>query len=154
MDRSGLSMRVIDSDKEGQWFTWDHSPQYQVYIEPLIAYIPRVPRCLSHHWNWDPPPPLPQASVLPAETKGGGRGGFQFQRLERKLSTLSTLHRATAKRANLILQSVLLHDLSNRIKRDSKKRFAIWVSCCCANYFPLFQGPLFISRQKFAEFLF
>ena len=28
--RSGLSMRMIESDKDGQWFTWDHSPQYQV----------------------------------------------------------------------------------------------------------------------------
>jgi hypothetical protein len=35
------------------------------------TYIPRVPHCLSPRWNWDPPPPLPQASVLPSGAKGG-----------------------------------------------------------------------------------
>ncbi len=41
-------------------------------------YIPRVTQCLSvpSRWNWDPPPPLPQASVPspPAPRTKGGRG--------------------------------------------------------------------------------
>jgi len=36
--RTGLSMRTIDCDKDGSWFTWDHSPQYQsVQLEFLSA---------------------------------------------------------------------------------------------------------------------
>jgi hypothetical protein len=33
--------------------------------------IRRVPVCRSPRRNWVPPPPLPQASVLPPWTKGG-----------------------------------------------------------------------------------
>ncbi len=36
------------------------------------TYIPRVPQFLSLRPNWDPPPPLPQASVYLIRTKGGG----------------------------------------------------------------------------------
>ncbi len=67
----------------------------------LYSYIPRVPQCLSPRRNWDPPPPspLPQASVYPYETEGGGKhspagegvGEFQCGWLEKKPSTLSTL---------------------------------------------------------------
>jgi len=36
--RAGLSMRTMEKDGEGQWFTWDHSPQYQaVQLEFLQA---------------------------------------------------------------------------------------------------------------------
>ncbi len=34
------------------------------------TYIPRVQQCLSPLPNWDPPPPLPQASVSPPNPKG------------------------------------------------------------------------------------
>ncbi len=33
--------------------------------------IPRVPQCLSPRRKWDPPPPLPQASLYPPEPKVG-----------------------------------------------------------------------------------
>ncbi len=39
-------------------------------------YIPRAPQCLSPRWNWDTPPPLPQARVyppFPPYQKGGTR---------------------------------------------------------------------------------
>ncbi len=46
------------------------------------TYISRVPQCLSPRPNWDPPPPLPPASVSPLESGGetlacgwGGGGG-------------------------------------------------------------------------------
>ncbi len=66
---------------------------------PQSTDIPRVPQCLSPRPNWDPPPPLPQASVSPGTKGGGGTlpcewgggGGGQFGRLEKKSSTLSTL---------------------------------------------------------------
>jgi len=36
--RTGLSMRTLDKDADGQWFTWDHSPEYQgVQMEFLKA---------------------------------------------------------------------------------------------------------------------
>jgi hypothetical protein len=36
--RTGLSMRSLESDEEGNWFTWDHSPQYQaIQLEFLTA---------------------------------------------------------------------------------------------------------------------
>ncbi len=37
---------------------------------PQSTYMPRVPQCMSPRPNWDPPTPLPQAS-LPPGTKGG-----------------------------------------------------------------------------------
>ncbi len=38
----------------------------------ILARITRVPQCLSPRRSWDPPPPLPQASVYPSESMGGG----------------------------------------------------------------------------------
>jgi len=36
--KTGVSMRTIESEEEGTWFTWDHSPQYQaVQMEFLTA---------------------------------------------------------------------------------------------------------------------
>jgi hypothetical protein len=81
-----------------------------IYIDapllPQSTFTPRVQQCLSPRPNWDPPPPLPQASVFPSGTKGGkgrpvGEGGgvpigrleklHQFGRLEKLHSILSTL---------------------------------------------------------------
>ncbi len=61
--------------------------------------IPSVPQCLSPRPNWVRPPSLPQASVSSPGAKGGGGtlacgwwgGRTQFERLERKPGTLSTL---------------------------------------------------------------
>lgn len=39
LSRSGLSMRVIESEKEGQWFTWDHSPQYQAVQMQFLSAV-------------------------------------------------------------------------------------------------------------------
>ncbi len=65
------------------------------------VHVLRVPQCPSSRPSWDPPPPLPKASVPHPVTKGGGdtrlrvRGwggrGFQVGRLKKKPSTLSTL---------------------------------------------------------------
>ncbi len=54
-------------------------PYVQLYI-PQSTYIPRVPQCLPPRPNWDPPPPLPQASVSFPRNQGGdtlacGSGG-------------------------------------------------------------------------------
>ncbi len=80
-----------------------YSIRIEAGLEAQSTYIHlecTVRQCLSFRWNWDPPPlPLPQASVLPPETKGGGTpspagewvGESQFGRLVKKLSTLSTL---------------------------------------------------------------
>ncbi len=50
---------------------------------------------LSPRPNWDPPRPLPQASVSPPEpdtlARGWGVGGSHFWRLDTKPGTLSTL---------------------------------------------------------------
>ncbi len=35
------------------------------------THIPGVPQWLSPRWNWDSPPPIPQANVLPPGPKGG-----------------------------------------------------------------------------------
>jgi len=36
--KTGLSMRNMESDQDGNWFTWDHSPQYQaIQMEFLTA---------------------------------------------------------------------------------------------------------------------
>jgi hypothetical protein len=43
-----------------------HRAKHKVHI-----CIPRVPQCLSPRLNWDSPPPLPQASVLPPRAKKG-----------------------------------------------------------------------------------
>ncbi len=68
---------------------WSTTSTYILYLEYLS-------RCLSHRPNWEPPPPLPQASGSPPGTKGGthspaSEGVSQFERLEKNPSTLSTL---------------------------------------------------------------
>ncbi len=74
-----------------------HRSKYIIPRRICTKYIyTKVPQYLFPRWSWDPPPPLPQASALPPEPKGGGelqtRGGeSKFGRLKRKLSTLSTL---------------------------------------------------------------
>ncbi len=41
-------------------------------LQARSTYIPRVPQCMSPRWHWDPPPPLPNASVhLTPRTRGG-----------------------------------------------------------------------------------
>jgi hypothetical protein len=70
-----------------------------VRIRAKNTGIPRVPQCLSPRPNWDPSPPLQQASVsLPRNQRGEGHtllpvgGGWsKFGRLEKKPSTLSIL---------------------------------------------------------------
>jgi hypothetical protein len=60
----------------------------------------RVPQCMSPRWNWDSPTPsLASECAPPPGTKGWGGtlacgwgvGESQFQRLDKKLSTLPTL---------------------------------------------------------------
>jgi hypothetical protein len=43
-----------------------HSP-CNIYLQHKVH---RVPQCLSPRRNWDPPPPLPQASVSPGNPRG------------------------------------------------------------------------------------
>ncbi len=87
------------------------SPSFtEVSLPYDLPYLPTLPpkkykyrpQCVSPRQNWDPPTPLPQASVtseLPPESKGGGThspagegvGESQFRRLEKMLSTLPTV---------------------------------------------------------------
>ncbi len=75
---------------------------YWTVCVPQSTYIPRVPQCLCPRPNWDSPNPSPaSARVAPPpgtkgrETHSPGCEGVgtesQFGRLEKKLSTLSTL---------------------------------------------------------------
>ncbi len=52
-----------------------HSPVFVSLLLKRDYTIPRVPESLSLRWNWDPPPPLPQMSVLPPGTKAWRGGG-------------------------------------------------------------------------------
>jgi hypothetical protein len=67
-------------------------------VSTQSTYIARVPQCLSPCPTWDPPPPLPQASVPPQNQRGRGHArlrvkgwGDPIQTNGKKPSTLSTL---------------------------------------------------------------
>jgi hypothetical protein len=90
MSAEQLIMMVCYSDK--------YIRQYKVEI-----YLEYHMQCLSRRPNWDsPPPPPPSCKRVcpPRNQRGGGTlacgwgsgGSHQFGRLEKKLSTLSTLH--------------------------------------------------------------
>ncbi len=60
--------------------------------------VPRVPQCMSPLPNWDPSTPSPASECVPPPRNQGGdtrlrvrRWGSPFGRLEKKLSTLSTV---------------------------------------------------------------
>jgi hypothetical protein len=64
-------------------------------------YIYRVPQCMSPRRNWDShthslarecTPPPGRGKGVAHSPAGEGLGESQFRRLEKKLSTLSTLH--------------------------------------------------------------
>ena len=62
-----------------------HRSKYIIPRRICTKYIyTKVPQCLFPRWSWDPPPPLPQASVYPPPPRnqrgghspaGDGRGG-------------------------------------------------------------------------------
>jgi len=53
--RSGLSMRSMESEQDGSWFTWDHSPQYQtIQMEFLGAVESMDPRRIMNILNTNP----------------------------------------------------------------------------------------------------
>lgn len=52
--RNGLSMRSLEMEREGQWFTWDHSPQYQTvqmeFLRAVDSMNPeRIMKILNSH---------------------------------------------------------------------------------------------------------
>ncbi len=81
---------------------------------PQSTFIHRIPQYIFPRRNWDPPHPLSHKWVCPSprnQTGGGahspageGVGESQFLRLEKKLSTLSTLCYCPSLRASVFLQ--------------------------------------------------
>jgi hypothetical protein len=63
------SKRVCSEEKEDI-----HTTQYTVLYKAQSTYIPRVPQCPSPRRNWDPPSPLPQASLYPPPPPNQRRG--------------------------------------------------------------------------------
>jgi hypothetical protein len=103
-----------------QWWVFSRGPEercppqmcHLAADRPILEAIPeilctkyiimyRVPQCMSPRRNWDPPTPSPASQCAPPPEPKGGAGGrtlagervgeSQFQRLEKRLSTLSNL---------------------------------------------------------------
>ncbi len=100
--RDGRGANSYDCEKD--WFSVNHSVLSDFSLKDIIhkgsghnvyIYLYRVPQCLSPRPNWDP-----------WNQRGGGYtfacvwglGESQFRRLEKKLSTLSTLWEWVTKR--------------------------------------------------------